>query len=99
MQGDTDFATGVGINNNAIVLNTAAQLAADAIVGSTIVYNSSGTDLTASTYHTNRDVGGTTRIRVEIAFYESGTGSAVNLTTDNIASGKYIITHIQGYLA
>lgn len=98
VDGSTDFATGCGVNGPVIVFNTAAQVRVDAMAGVTIAYNSTGTQIQASTYTGSRNVNGTTRIRLEVKISEVD-GSNFDLNTTNISSGKYIVAHIQGYLA
>ena len=94
----TDFATGCGVNGAAIVFNTAAQVRVDSMAGATIAHNSTGTQILSGTYTGSRNVNGTTRIRLEVKISEVD-GSNFDLNTTNIPSGKFIVVHIQGYLA
>ena len=99
VDGSTNFATGVGVNGNGIILNTAAQTLADIIGSPTISYNASGASITSTVSFVSRDVNGTTRVRPEIYLYGSPAGAAWNINTTNLASSKYIVIHFLAMLA
>jgi hypothetical protein len=99
VDGSTDFATGVGVNGNGIILNTAAQTLADMIGVATVAYNSSGSAITSTLSMVSRDVNGTTRVRPEIYLYGSPAGAGWNINTTNLASSKYIVIHLLAALA
>ena len=88
-----DFTSGVGINANRIVFNTAAQTIAK-IFGLVTVEGYSGNvggfAPRARLLFNSRDVNGTTRIRLEVGLNHPYTDAQWTINTTNIPSGTNI---------
>lgn len=99
--GSTAFATGLKIGSsstNALIFNTPNSQNDQHFAGqATVVFNSSGTDLTCSPAQGSIDVNGTTNNWLLMYFYNATTGANYNLTT--LPSGKSITVNFDGYLA
>lgn len=97
-----DFTSGVGINANRIVFNTAAQTVAP-MFGIALVESYSGnvgSFCPISRYvFVSRDVNGTTRIRLEIGLNHPYTDAAWTINTTNLPSGAKIVVRVLGALA
>lgn len=98
-----DFATFCGVLSgaaNVLVLDTATHAtAADANLGASVSFNSAGTAVTVVPTVISRDIGGSTRTRLELRLFDATTGAAHSWSTSNIASGKGIHVLVNGYIA
>jgi hypothetical protein len=96
----TAFVAGAKISSastNRLILDTAAQTSADAMLfPPTISINSSGTVLTVKALFASVDVNGTTRNRLCLDFYNASSGAGFNLTT--LGLGLQLFIEFSGYL-
>jgi hypothetical protein len=85
-------------NNEVIVLNTNAQVAGEqgCIVGSVVTNN--GTALAAECRIKSRDIGGTTRDRIELVLRNAATGAAFTVDGVNFTAGEYVIFPVVGFI-
>lgn len=83
---------------NALVLNTADELAEQASFVASIVENTTGTAVTCRAKFTSRNINGVTRTRLEIHFNNAASGAAFALTTANIGASANISVVVLGFL-
>lgn len=98
----TAFVNGVKIGSadtNTIYFDTAAQTQANFAGIATILFNSTGTRLTAWIFSHSININGTTRRRLAISFWDAATGAAFALNTTNIAASKSIQVTFLAFLA
>lgn len=96
----TAFAAGAKIGNpntSVLILDTAAQLSTNAILTTSISYNSSTTALNVWPQTTSDNVNGVTRNRFALQFTNATTGANYDLTT--LPSGAILEINVLAFLA
>ena len=108
LQNTTTISSSVAITNGMGILNgslevitfdTAAQIVADFIGVVSVEQNTTTTDVTAIIGFASRNIDSVTRVRLQMALYDTATGASFTVDTSNFASGKALIIRFTGYMA
>jgi len=97
----TAFAFGGKISTvltNGFIFNTAAQVPASGLFIANIVYNNTGTAMSALPIFDTLNVNGVTRNRLLFTLYNPTTGASVPINTTNIPAGKVVDISFLGCL-
>jgi hypothetical protein len=85
-------------STNVFWIDTAAQIAANALLSASIAINTTGTALAVRCQLISLNINGVTRVRPCLSFSNAATGAAFALTTANIGSGTEIQVQFYGKL-